>query len=150
MKGKFPNFCCSVWWRPMLQDTALRLDQEKSSFWSLDYDVLKDLMEDYPLPNMLMLVRFAFQFWFLVICSKIEWMENYACQGIPCSFEIPYCVAIRFYCCHENKSFRSQVSKAFSPCTQAETSEKEPCVCHNTSPRFNQVWHWGKSCWMEK
>ena len=41
----------------MLQDTALRLDQEKSSFWSLDFGEHKDLMEDYLLPNMLMLVR---------------------------------------------------------------------------------------------
>ena len=113
MKWKFLNFCCSVWWRPMLQDTALRLDQEKSSFWSLDYDVLKDLMEDYPLPNTPMLVRFAFQFWSLWFVPKSnEWkIMPVNCQGIPCPFEIPYCVTIRFYCCHENKSFRSQVSK---------------------------------------
>ena len=45
-----------VWLRPMLQDTALRLDQEKYSFWSLDFGEHKDLMEDYLLPNMLMLV----------------------------------------------------------------------------------------------
>ena len=60
-----------------------------------------------------------------------------------------YCVAILFIVAMKKVLEGQEGRQGLYPCTstKAETTEKEPC--HNKSPRFNQVWHWGKSCWME-
>ena len=45
-----------VWSQQMQQDTALRPDLEKSSFWSSDFEEPKGLMVAYRLPSTPMLV----------------------------------------------------------------------------------------------
>ena len=77
-------------------------------------------------------------------------MKNSSCQGISClqfwnSSTLCYCVAILFIVAMKKVFRRTGVwRQGLYPCTstKAETTEKEPC--HNKSPRFNQVWHWGK------